>query len=219
MAKLRPTEPDPAVLDIYRERLDRYGATKEAMGWYDNKLALRYKALTRHIPLAARVQVLDFGCGVGFLRDWLKKNRPAAVYVGIDPCKEMIQQANSRTREALFSHLDDLDELGTQFDHIVCCGIFTQVGDRGKREQENHVVETLFKLCESARVSVSVDFLDASVCDAPEEGLYYADPSSVVRFRRRATIDRSYLPFEFCAHFFTASEIDHMTNRYMQVVL
>jgi SAM-dependent methyltransferase len=74
--------------------------------------------------------VLDVGCGEGPWRAELRKRRPAARYVGIDPSEYAVARYG-RTRGLLQGGLGDLDRLELdidgRFDLVVCVDVIAYV--------------------------------------------------------------------------------------------
>jgi SAM-dependent methyltransferase len=72
--------------------------------------------------------VLDVGCGEGAWQPILKRLRPAARYVGVDPSAYAVRRFGRR-RNIRLGSLERLDEagLGGPFDLVVCCDVLHYV--------------------------------------------------------------------------------------------
>lgn len=217
-----PLAADPAVLESYRRALAEYGPVSKALGWNDDgtKLHARYRALTALISKETPFSLIDYGCGLGFLADWLSVNRfPVGAYGGVDPIQEMVDCArkNRFLPNASYWQASSPDLKRTNADHIVACGVFTRMIDRTPGEHLDHIektIETLFKHC---RVGLHIDFLSDNA-EWQEKTNFHASPAMATAIcqglSRRYIIDVSYLPYEFCIHIFKDAEIDHDTNQY-----
>jgi SAM-dependent methyltransferase len=72
--------------------------------------------------------VLDVGCGEGAWQPILKRLRPAARYVGVDPSAYAVRRFGRR-RNIRLGSLERLDEAGLAgpFDLVVCCDVLHYV--------------------------------------------------------------------------------------------
>lgn len=220
MSKIDPLLPDAATIESYSKALRDQGAVPEALGWLrPEKMAMRYEALCGDFKPTALI--LDFGCGLGGLANWLDEIDFEGNYSGFDPCAEAIAAAKAIKREPadryLFRHIKGPQDLKAEWDHIVCCGIFTRMGDRDEETHRIHVRETMAKLFQHCRIGLHVDFLDAAA-DVQEEGNLYAQPWDVLALARtmspRVALDASYLPFEFCVHIYRDATVVAPANVY-----
>ena len=78
--------------------------------------------------------VLDVGCGEGQWRQAVRKVRPSASYVGVDPSAYAIERFGRarNLRRGTLATLDDLD-LPPSFDLVVCCDVLGYASDRDVR--------------------------------------------------------------------------------------
>jgi predicted TPR repeat methyltransferase len=99
---------------------------------------LGYAVASAEYLLDRRVRtVLDVGCGEGRWGVELRKLRPAARYVGIDPSAYAVERYGRKrgVRAGGFGDLPDLvDELGGPFDLVVCCDVLPYVGPAELRQ-------------------------------------------------------------------------------------
>jgi len=75
--------------------------------------------------------VLDVGCGEGAWQPVLRRLRPAASYIGVDPSEYAIQRHGAR-RDLILGGMGDLDslDLGGPFDLVICVDVVPYVTDR-----------------------------------------------------------------------------------------
>ena len=90
------------IRDYYLPKLKDEKSDSECLGW-ENKQAqeLRFKVLERVIFTGA--SILDVGCGLGNLYDYLNERGYNFEYTGIDILPEMIVRAKARNTESEFS--------------------------------------------------------------------------------------------------------------------
>ena len=88
----------------------------------------RFEVLTRHVDLAGK-SLLDVGCGLGDLAEFLRRKKIPVQYTGVDVIEEMLARARrAHTRERflqadIFSESAENDPLkGETFDVVFCSG-------------------------------------------------------------------------------------------------
>lgn len=213
-----PLTPDPRTVAYYQNLFFEHGHKPEAVGWTKGKDHLRYAALINSW-VGHCDSVLDFGCGLGGLAEWLHTSQGrAASYRGVDVVPELIASCKAYFEDrppnkrdhfpmtnidrASFAHINSALDLDKEFDHIVLCGVFNfNAGD--PKIHAEHIKQTLAALWPLAKKGLHVDFL-APDPDFKAPMLHYQSLHDLVNwlkpFTRRYTIDRTYLPFEFCVH-------------------
>lgn len=88
--------------------------------------------------------VLDVGCGEGSWRSILRRLRPRASYVGVDPSEYVVRRFG-RSRNIRHGGLADLDRHGWSepFDLIVCCDVLNYLPTRDVTRGLGHVRDLL----------------------------------------------------------------------------
>lgn len=88
-------------------------------------------ALTEHLLERPVRSVLDVGCGEGRWYPLLRRLRPRARYVGVDPSRYAVERYG-RARNLLLGRVDALDETPVRgmFDLIVCADVLHYLSDR-----------------------------------------------------------------------------------------
>lgn len=216
--------PHPAAAAQYRALFEEHGRDIRALGWPDQRRCdLRYKALT--MDLCGGMEVLDYGCGLGHLYQYLSRNRmQPRKYIGVDMLPEFIDSNLNyfdlpRDCGAEFTSISGADDLGPDtYEHIIACGVFSYRGQLAPNIHEKHVEANLAVLFEKCTEALHVDFLIPDP-DWQGHGLYYQSTHTLINWIkamgcRRWSIDRGYLPYEYCAHFYKRAEIDPATRTY-----
>lgn len=161
--------------------------------------------------IGASVSVLEVGCGLGDLADWLDTPKDGEQrmgsrmqYTGLDLCPEMITRAKARwagerSYEFVQGHLlDYCPELWPTYDLVVANGILYL----NPPEEGYHLFErTLAAMWQRAQVGVALMTL-STWGDREEEGKWRADPLVALRFAhtltRNVTLRHDYLPHDWC---------------------
>ena len=164
----------------YSERLDRLGATVQALGWRNKEQQyLRFEILSTIGDLHGR-SVLDVGCGFGDFYTYLNERGIEVDYVGIDISPEILDEARRCHPQIDFRQVDLLvDDFGETFDYVVESGIFNHEVD--DNEQFAHdMLTAMFGRC---KIGIAANMMTSYV-DYRDEYLYYYDPKLIFDFAR-----------------------------------
>ncbi|MBP7860908.1 class I SAM-dependent methyltransferase [bacterium] len=183
--------------------IDKHGNTHEAVNWGSlNGQKLRFKVLLD--PFLAAQQsfsLLDVGCGLGHMLDYIVERGINFNYHGIDVVDEMVEQARQHHPEKsmLFENTRIEDSRVEKHDIVIASGIFFLACDK-KRMQD--LITRLFSLC---KVGIAFNSLSTkSTTKDPSE--FYADPAEVLDFCLKITprciLRHDYLPNDFTVHMF-----------------
>jgi len=188
----------------YRQRLERFGPTIEALasGTPERRL-IRFGVLA-DVGTLDGASVLDVGCGVGDFYDYLCGRRVRARYTGYDISPELIARAAARFPEAEFEVRDIQGEgIPREFDYIVSSQAFNS---RLQHEENFEMVKDILRCSLSkARKAVACDFLSSYV-DYHEDHLYYYSPEEMLRYcktlTKRVQLRHDYPLFEFTVYLY-----------------
>jgi SAM-dependent methyltransferase len=120
---------------FYRWQADGKMTDLERLQWPNAPdLASRYATLLSPIDFTRysinrRLRLLDLGCGLGCLLDYLKANGllELVAYTGVDLLDPMLDEARARWPNLCFTKRDVRDEPfpDDAFDYCITCGLFT----------------------------------------------------------------------------------------------
>lgn len=84
--------------------------------------------------------VLDVGCGEGQWRRAVKRRRPSATYLGVDPSEYVVRRHGTRRNIRLGTFEDLRTVIGrSQFDLVVCSGMLNYLPEKALRAGLRHV--------------------------------------------------------------------------------
>lgn len=183
----------------YLPLLQRHGTTHQAVDWGSAQgHALRFRVLLE-IGNVTAASLLDVGCGVGHLADYLKEINFRGNYVGFDLVPEMVQAAQARHPGWKFRS-DDLaaTDDGLVADYVAGSGLFT-FANRARLEQ---TVRQMFGRCQ---IGVAFNSL-SSWSEKKQAGEFYADPAATLEFCRTLTpwvvLRHDYMPHDFTIYMY-----------------
>ncbi len=159
--------------------------------------------------------ILDVGCGVGHLLEFLRHGGHAGAYRGLDVSAEMIRICTGKFEQdgnASF-RLGTLDQLegGEVFDYVVLSGAFNNNPLKLPVEAcMGMVTDHLSRMFALCRRGVSVNFASTYV-DYQSEGAFHASPEALFSFgktlTKRVAIRHDYMPYEFTMHLYKDDSI------------
>jgi SAM-dependent methyltransferase len=160
----------------YDGRLAEHGATARGVDWNSEESQhLRFRELTR-IMGDTQASVLDYGCGYGALRAYLRQHGHEGPYTGFDISERMIDAARAATSDPTAHFESDRNTL-ERSDYTLASGIFNVKQDAVNDAWHRYMIETIADL---AALSIRGFAFNALSCysdaDRRRPDLYYADP-------------------------------------------
>jgi ubiquinone/menaquinone biosynthesis C-methylase UbiE len=135
------------VADFFRMHVKIFGENWRALGWQSRRTQYRRFAVLAEIAPLAHTRVLDVGCGLGDLYDYLRDRNIPVTYTGYDLVPDMVERAAKRFPEVRFAVRDAVQGLGDEpFDYILSSGAFNiNFGDNLATVQ--NIIREMFRLC------------------------------------------------------------------------
>ena len=188
----------------YLPLLQKYGSTFRAVDWGSSQgQNYRFKILLE-VGNLLNASILDIGCGVGHLVNYLVKIGYQGNYIGIDTLPEMVNAAVRSYPNWQFRADDILNsEIICQADYVIGSGLFT-FGDQKLMEM---TIEAMFKVCNQALAFNSL----SSWAVQKDLGEFYADPLTTVEFCRSLTpwvvLRHDYMEHDFTIYMYRQPKI------------
>jgi SAM-dependent methyltransferase len=180
-----------AIQRHYEETLSRFGATPQGLDWPNAKdLETRFSVMLGGAPRSPTpLRLLDVGCGVGLLLDYIQAHGQADAwdYTGLDISPAMIAEARRRHPHTRFMARDliadpDVDEA---YDYAVLNGVFTVRRDVAHEEMEAFVQTLLSAVWARCRVGLAFNVMSIHV-DWMRDDLFHWPLDAAAAFATRA---------------------------------
>lgn len=178
------------IVQSIESRFAELGATPRGLWWPNAEdLAARYEVFMAPLlppPGAPRLSLLDFGCGLGFLPDWLAANGllEAVEYTGLDASPAILAAARARHPALRFIEADVLrDGPPGAHDAVLAIGIFTARFTNSEADMRAYAEATLAALWPAARRCLAFNAMSKHV-DWEREDLFHWPVDEVLRFSR-----------------------------------
>jgi cyclopropane fatty-acyl-phospholipid synthase-like methyltransferase len=182
------------IAGYYDRLVDQHGYDPRACDASSSKgLELRYKVLSEVADLNDK-SVLEVGCGLGGLAEFLLKKFPSVQYEGIDISTRMVEEARKCHPHLSFRQQNVLDlDAAAQFDVVLAQGIFYLLGDQAEAKMQT-LIKKMFSLSKEAMAFCAIS--SWSPTKAGNE--FYVDPVRLLDWSRglttRTVLRHDYLP-------------------------
>jgi len=205
---------------MYRESFNKYGDSTDALLTPKGRQEERFKTLCQY--LKSGDHILDFGCGLGYLYQYLDRNSITEFnYHGVDITREFIETCNRKFRadNCTFDLIDPSSRLADEFDVVYCSGVFNISYSSNSDMHQNYVYEKLISLFSMSKRLLICDFLSSNV-DYRQQDSYHVDIGSLVDFcqnnlSRRWQLRHDILPYEVTLIVYTDDQINRTRNTYL----
>lgn len=191
------------VSDHYSPLLKSHGNSHLSLNWGSQTSQLKRFERLIDFPIEEDATILDVGCGLGHLFEYLRNRKKQIKYTGYDIIPDMVSEASKLFPEANFTEENILDSSEDYcYDYVVASGIFT-IGCN--HERMFATIDSMFKK------SVKICSFNSLSAWSPSDGAheFQADPLKVLDFCKeltpRISFFHSYLPHDFTVHLYKES--------------
>lgn len=215
------------LVDQYQKAFAEHGRSQSAVLCPKGRQRIRYAAMLKDFDLKGRT-LLDYGCGLAHLHEYLVDISAQCQYRGVDIVPEFVADNAARFMDARFDLIAGVDDVVEPVDIVVASGVFNIQYVEDREANRQLVFAQLSRLFEVCKVGMCVDFLSDMV-DFQVPGAFHISPMEVFDFARRnlgrrVVVDHSYLPYEYCVAVFKEEVIsrgqgiyEHSTGRNQNV--
>lgn len=186
---------------LYSESFKAHGDSPSAVQWPKGRQKERFDALCMNINGSKHFSVLDFGCGLAHLNDYLGSKFSSFEYTGVDLVDEFVQEDKKKYPDATFLSTDEFMTQSNRYDYIVASGTFNILYEKELLNNKKFILSTLKNLFERANISFAFNFMTDQV-DFIQEGAFHINPLELydycrVSLSKRIILNQSYMPYEF----------------------
>lgn len=172
-----------AIIEHYINRVKNFNIPEYQVLDWESKEAqeLRFKTLIEHFNMESSI-LLDVGCGLGNLAEYLDNKNIKLYYIGIDIMPEMIERAKAKTFKNINPQFMTLDffnnnDIKKEFDYIYSSGIFNlNLGNNDK-----FLKDAIKLFLTAARKGVCFNLLDISGKEKYGDKYYYYEKEDILK--------------------------------------
>jgi ubiquinone/menaquinone biosynthesis C-methylase UbiE len=163
------------IVTNYAHLVETHGDSPASGQWDNTSQDFRFAQLIRIANLEGK-HVLDFGCGIGDLLDYLHKHNIDCTYTGIDIVQPAIALAKTKFKD--FECLNIFEEpVHKSFDFALLSGVF----NNATPDADLYMREILQRVFSMTRLGVAFNFISDRV-NFRDEDMAYHDPTEVLKF-------------------------------------
>ena len=208
------------VKTMYREGFEKFGDSTEALLTPKGRQEERFGLLAEYLSSGDRI--LDFGCGLGYLYEYLQQHTTVDfTYHGVDLSEEFITTCDSKFANdpnCSFELIDPESIPSDKFDIVFCSGVFNINYSSNRESHIEYVYGKLEELFARTERLLVTDFLSPNV-DYQQEDSFHVEYGSLLDFcqtklSRRWLLRHDVLPYEVTLLVFSHDSIARPDNTY-----
>lgn len=190
------------IAEHYNECFQKHGDSHLGVDWPNYKDTLiRHEIMLGVTKGESDVSILDFGCGLGHFYEYLKRNDHTNFlhYAGIDINLDMVEICRKKYPGISFGHIDILLDIEgwrnptifSNYDYIVCNGVFTEKRDLTWDEMFQFMASTVKTLWERTNKGIAFNLMSTHL-DYERDELFHVDLDLIGEFIREELGTRNF---------------------------
>jgi trans-aconitate methyltransferase len=205
------------IIKDYSKSFLNHGDSPKSVMWPKGRQEERFKALLRFVAKENHFSILDYGCGLAHLVEYLEKNFKKYDYTGCDIVDDFIKHNSSKFKQCTFFNSIN-QKIKLNYDCTVVSGAFNLLYSEDEVEHKKIVYDTIKMLFRHTNKILSINFMTDQV-DFQSSNAYHQNVKDLYDFcfeniTRRLNIDQTYMPYEFTITLFCNQEIQIPINTY-----
>lgn len=184
---------------LYGDSYQMYGDSPTSLLTPKGRSSLRFRAIDPFVGKGPR-SVFDYGCGLGYLCEYLKGQDCDLEYTGADIMPEFIQACRAKFPDSEFLQMEPQHPLAGSYDVVFSSGVFNLQTHRDPQQSKAYAFDRVQSLFQMAKDVLICDFMSALV-DFQQPGAQHFSPAELSEFcyanlGRRFQIRHDLLPYE-----------------------
>ena len=208
------------IKNLYNEKFQRFGDSPASLLTPKGRNDLRFRSI---IPFINNdlVSILDYGCGLGYLLEYLIKLKANKnyTYTGYDILPNFINKCKTKFNKNNFKLISENEDFNEKFDIVFSSGVFNIKSHYSEFESKEYAFTRIEKL-----FSITNEVL---ICDFPSQYVDYKQPDAqhfgveellsfcTDRLSRRFILRHDLLPYEMTLIVFKDSAVLRPDNIYL----
>jgi cyclopropane fatty-acyl-phospholipid synthase-like methyltransferase len=144
------------IKDFYSEYYSDPKNKSEIVGWSSKKeQEIRFKVLL-DVGFKNGDTILDFGCGLGALYEYMSKRYDSFNYIGVDVNDDFIKKCEKKFPNVNFKTIKDISDVNYFYDWFIASGAFTVY------TPIKNMMETIKIAHKQAKYGMAVNFLEST---------------------------------------------------------
>jgi len=206
------------IKEMYQGSFAQYGDSPASLLTPKGRQELRFRALDTFFLSGSKLRILDYGCGLGYLYDYLKSKGYNFDYVGVDIVPGFIEHCSSKLKceNARFELITPDSLLSQDYDLVFSSGVFNIKSHEDDVLSKAYALARVKQLFSAAKGALVVDFLSPYV-DFQQQDAQHFSIDEICTFvalnlSRRFMVRHDLLPYEYTLIAHVDSEIQRPEN-------
>jgi SAM-dependent methyltransferase len=202
---------------MYSDAFQKHGDSPSSLLTPKGRSHLRFRAIKEQVNKNG-LKILDYGCGLGYLYDYLSKTKFSFEYTGIDIVPQFIDSCKSKYPKACFDVIDPTRPICGEYDIVFASGVFNLKSHESEIISKEYALERIEYLFSLTNNILVCDFL-SSLVDFKQPKAQHFSPSEILEFcsnklSRRFQLRHDLLPYEMTLVVWKNDEIHRPDNIY-----
>lgn len=191
------------IKSLYEQEFEKHGDAPASLLTPKGRQDLRFRSIDEYLNNDP-ISVLDYGCGLGYLYQYLRPKYPHIKYTGVDIVSPFIEECQKKFIEspnAKFINIQPDATLSGAYDIVFASGVFNIQMKEDKCDAKEYTFARLKELFSVSNKALICDFLSPYV-DFEQSGSLHFQVNEIADFcsknlSRRFLIRHDLLPYEF----------------------
>ena len=203
---------------MYSEQFSIYGDSSASLMSPKGRQELRFRVIDPFLDLEG-LKILDYGCGLGYLFDYICKRGFKVDYTGLDIVPEFVNECQRKFPNANFSIINGNEKIEDSYDIVFSSGVFNLKSHTSASKSKTYAFDRIKQLFSLAEEVLICDFLSSFV-DFMQPRAQHFTSSEIIDFcfsnlTRRFQLRHDLLPYEMTLYAWKNGSIKHPENVYL----
>ena len=207
---------------LYKSSYSLHGDSPSSLLTPKGRNDLRFRAIDQFIKKKP-VRILDYGCGLGYLFDYLKNKDKEFEYIGVDLLPEFVEACKlkypqNKFPNASFSVVEAEECIQGSFDIVFSSGVFNIRSHSEIAQSKAYTFQRLEELYGLAKEAMVCDFLSAYVDFQQKDSQHFSAREiadfCIHKLGRRFMLRHDLLPYEMTVIIWKNSSVKRPENVY-----
>lgn len=146
------------IVQHYEKCFEEYGDSYKGVDWPNEQDALTRYGVMLDVVKQKPASILDFGCGLGHLYQYILNNKINVIYYGYDLSQTFVNVCKNKFTTIPFYSCNPLSA-----DYVIANGVFTEKCTLGYESMVSHFSKTVKKAFDLARIGLAFNVMSTHV--------------------------------------------------------
>jgi SAM-dependent methyltransferase len=204
---------------MYSESYQNFGDSPASLMTPKGRQSLRFRALDSLLLSKEKVKILDYGCGLGYLYQYLLDKGANVEYSGVDITPAFVDACTLKfPKGPTFKLIEPDSILDERYDIVFASGVFNYKTNENETISKKYAYDRIKSLFDISSTALVCDFLSPFV-DFKQDQAQHFTFEEIANFcacnlTRRFVLSHDLLPYEFTLLAYSDDRISRPENIY-----